>query len=36
MKFSKFEEQKCLAAVIQRAIVKANHNTKRRGVDEQL
>ena len=36
MKVSKSEEQKCLAAGIQRAIVKANRGTKRRGADEQL
>ena len=36
MKVSTSEEQKCLAARIQYATVKANSGTKRRGVDEQL
>ena len=36
MKVSKSEKQKCLAAGIQHAIIKANRGTKRRGADEQL
>ena len=36
MKVFKFEEQKCLVAGIQCAIVKINRDTKRRKTNEQL